>query len=283
MKSTIEGIIKTMEKNDIHINDLIDNKNEFSLGKSKGNPVIRGTPTKKKHICVAIPINRSIPAESFTSLFQLYAYLSRKYNVSFTSSIATYLHEGRNLILKNAWDIHKNAPIDYVLWIDSDSVFTTDDFEKMLEMSETRNIPFLSALYFTKRSKACKPVYLIKKEKDYKLAENYPKNALIKVDGVGFGFFLCRAKELFQVYAKHGSKTFMLEEKENTGKMVGEDVVFSKAVTKEGFPLIVWTDVCIGHEGGVTNEKVFGAVNSKETLDKVQWAKPKLPLIIKGV
>ena len=203
---------------------------------------------------------------------QLYAHLNKNYQVSFTTSIATYLHEGRSLIVKNAYEINKSAPVDYMIWVDSDMVFTTKDFDKLLLMSKKKDLPFISALYFTKRSKACKPVYLHKVGEDYKLAENYPPNSLLEVAGVGFGFFLCRAKELFEVYEKYGSSLFKLGN-DNNGRMVGEDVIFSKCLTEMGFKMYVWTDICVGHEGGIIQRPHFHALNSDEVLNKVQWEK----------
>lgn len=265
-------IIKLMDENNISISDIIANRHEFAM---------KSVHTDRKlHIAIAIPINREITAESFTSLIQLYSHLSKNYEVSFSSSIATYLHEGRALILKNLEIIHKQKPIDYVIWVDSDMVYTAQDFEDMLNCSIRRDIAFLSGLYLTKRSIANKPVYMIFNGKDYKLAENYPKsNCLIEVDGVGFGFFLCRGKELFELAAKLGHKLFKLENDESN-KMVGEDVVFSKAVVKAGYKLIVWTAIQLGHEGHIIKPKHFGACNKQEILDKIQWVKKEdLPLI----
>lgn len=265
----IEEIIKEMEENNIHVNDIIQHKNEFSL---------TGDKDKKnaKHICIGIPINREIPAESFASLIQLYAYLSRNYVVSFTTSIATYLHEGRNLILQNMVDINKQQPIDYMLWIDSDTVHEAKHFDKMLKMMEKKNLDVLSGLYFTKRSKACKPVFLRKDSNgDYRLAENYPINALLKVDGIGFGYVLMRANKILPLHEKYGSKMFMILEKENTGRLVGEDVVFSRILTAEGIDMYVWTDIVLGHEGGVTTEREFWARQTNKDDEFKQYKEVK--------
>lgn len=268
----IQEIINEIEKGDYTIHDIIAEMHQFSLKTIDYDP-------KKQHVCIAIPINREITAESFSSLMQLYSHLNKHYQVSFTTSIATYLHEGRTLIVKNAYEINKSAPIDYVIWLDSDMVYTVQDFEKSLKMMKKKNLDFLSALYFTKRSKACKPVYLIKTGEDYKLAENYPPNSLLRVDGVGFGFFLCKASALFKLHEKYGNKLFKLEN-DNNGRMVGEDVIFSRSAYQEGYKLYVWTDICVGHEGGIISRPHFHATNSQEILDKIQWEK-KAPLIDK--
>ncbi len=260
MDINVEEIVKEMELNNIHIHDIIENKNEFSISTMNKD---------REHICLAMPINRGITSEATTSIFQLYAHLQKHYSVSLCMSIATYLHEGRNLIMKNAHSIHVKAPIDYMFWIDSDSVFEVGDFERLLKMSKKKDLAFLSGLYFTKRSKACKPVFVVKKGKDYKLAEDYPPNSLLRVDGVGFGFFLARGKEAMELFEKYKSKLFMLEEKDNTGRLVGEDIVFSKCVTAEGHKMWVWTDVQIGHEGGITQAMHFHAIKNKEVLDKL--------------
>ena len=266
----IDEIIGMIEENNYTIHDIIAEMNQFSMKTVDYDP-------KKIHVCVCIPINREITAESFTSLMQLYSHLNKHYQVSFTTSIATYLHEGRALITKNSYDINKKAPIDYLMWVDSDMVYNVGDFEKSLKMMKKKDIDFLSALYFTKRSKACKPVYLIKKGEDYKLAENYPPNTLLRVDGVGFGFFLCKASSIFKLHEKYGNKLWKLEN-DNTGRMVGEDVIFSRCVTAEGLKMYVWTDICVGHEGSIATKDTFHAVNSKEVQDKIQWEK-KAPLI----
>ena len=260
----IEEIVKLMDENHVAISDLIAERHEFATKTFNKEG-------KREHIALAIPINREITAESFTSLMQLYSHLNRNYDVSFSSSIATYLHEGRALILKNLYEIHKQKPIDYVLWIDSDMVYKIEDFEKSLQMMKRRNIAMLSGLYLTKRSIANKPVYMYFDGKDYKLADNYPQeNALIKVDAVGFGFFLCRGKELMALYEKYGPSLFKLGN-DNSGRMVGEDVIFSMAVTKEKIPMYVWTAIQLGHEGAVMKPKMFKACNTPETLNKIEW------------
>jgi hypothetical protein len=170
------------------------------------------------------------------------------------------------------YDINEKQPIDYMLWLDSDTVHEPKDFEKIIKMLDKKNLDVLSGLYFTKRSKACKPVYLRKDEKgDYRLVENYPKNALIKVDGIGFGFVLMRASKILPLYKKHGSKLFMLQEKENSGRLVGEDVIFSRILTEEGIDLWVWTDIVLGHEGGVTTEREFWARQNSNEKPFNQW------------
>lgn len=262
----ITEFIKTMEDNNVNIHDLITESHQFAMKTYHNEP-----GQKREHIALAIPINREITAESFTSLMQLYSHLNRSYEVSFSSSIATYLHEGRSLILKNLYEIHKQKPIDYVLWVDSDMVYTIQDFEKSLQMVKRRDIPMLSGLYLTKRSIANKPVFMYYDGKDYKLADNYPQeNCLIKVDAVGFGFFLCRGKELFRLYEKYGSTLFKLGN-DNAGKMIGEDVIFSKAVNDEKIPMFVWTEIQVGHEGHIIKPKHFDACNTKETKEKIQW------------
>lgn len=261
-----EEIANLMEQNGINLHDLVEHNHEFAMRGTDNKNV-----TRREHIALAIPINREITAESFTSLMQLYSHLNRNYDVSFSSSIATYLHEGRALILKNLNEIHKQKPLDYVLWVDSDMVYSISDFEKILQMSKRRDIPLLSGLYLTKRSIANKPVYMYYDGRDYKLADNYPQeNCLIKVDAVGFGFFLCRAKELFGLYNKYGSTLFKLGN-DNNGRMVGEDVLFSMAVTKENIPMFVWTEIQVGHEGAIIKPKWFVSCNTPETLAKIEW------------
>ena len=258
----VNKLVKDMKENDVTIHDLIAELNEFSL---KGLDDVG-----KPHICIGMPINREVTAESFSSLMMLYSHLNKNYRVSFTTSIATYLHEGRHLIVKNAYEIHKQVPVDYMLWLDSDMVYTPNDFDVLLRLAKKKDLSFVSGLYFTKRSKACRPVYMVQYPDGMRLADNYPENTLLSVDGVGFGFFLCKGQAIFDLYKKYKLKLFKLENG-NDGRMVGEDIVFSRCVKEAGYKLYVYTGVCLGHEGGIISKPHFHAVNSKEILDKVQW------------
>lgn len=138
---------------------------------------------------------------------------------------------------------------DYVLWLDSDMVFPSDTLERMLKHMETYDI--VSGLYF-RRVAPYTPVlhkmldisedghggYTAKYE-DY---EDYPKDSIFEVQGIGFGCVCMKTDVLRSTIMEYGTAFAMM------GKN-GEDCSFSQRVRNLGYKIYCDSTIKCGHVG----------------------------------
>lgn len=142
---------------------------------------------------------------------------------------------------------------DYILWIDSDMVFSSDALIKLMQdLNEGADIA--SGLYF-RRAKPYTPVAFqtieIPTDGPEKF-ENYtgPLSGKHEVGGVGFGFVLMKADVIFDCLAKYGDCFTPIGG-------FGEDLSFCWKARQEGYKIILDTDVKLGHVGHVVITQDF--------------------------
>ena len=133
---------------------------------------------------------------------------------------------------------------DYLYMIDDDMICPDDMFEKLVKhdvdivapLAFTRNVPYKPVMYHSVEG------YDSVAKKDYfinNVVMNYPRNALVECDAVGFGAVLIKREVLDAV----GPKAFM----STCG--TGEDILFCYKAKKKGFRVFMDTATKIGHLG----------------------------------
>ena len=146
-----------------------------------------------------------------------------------------------------------NNGADYVLWFDSDMMFEPDTMERLMKHMED-GYDIVSGLYFRRRPPFT-PV-LFKRlhiEGDVCLQEDYneyPKDGIFEVQGIGFGCVMMKSEVLLSVLAKY--KTCFAQMGRN-----GEDVSFSVRARNCGYK--IWCDPTIkcGHVSYTTVSEGF--------------------------
>lgn len=150
---------------------------------------------------------------------------------------------------------------DYIMWIDSDIVFTTEQFLKLLK----HNKPIVSGLYLMDGGKQYATVkdwdidffkknsyfeFLTPKSVDTWKKQNPGK--LMSVEYTGFGFMLVKKG----VFEKLKYPWFSpIYEKNTIGPNItdfcSEDVSFCKKVLQKGFKIYIDPTIVVGHEKSI--------------------------------
>jgi len=192
-------------------------------------------------ILLGMPCMRSIP---FKTVMSLLSTVER-------GKVDPILVEG-SLIYTARDDIAHFAidnGYDYVLYADSDMVFSADDLKKLL----SHETDIVSGLYVTRHGEnknVCYSEIITRRRFPYrepKLIEDTATSGYGSVAAVGFGFCLIRCKAMENMFKKYKS---IFEPKYG----VGEDVAFCIRAKKCGYQIFVDRDVKLGHIG----DKVYG-------------------------
>lgn len=193
-------------------------------------------------------------------LLQLPAYNVRP---KLHSSVSSNVYLARDLCLteKTQGGLHKkpfegNIDYDYIMWIDSDSVFNPEDFKNILDqMEENPDLPILSALYFKDEGKEFSAVERV--DKDHLEKYGTPKfltpndikgkKELLRIEYNGLGFMMVR----FGVYEKITYPWFqpvLFYHNHNVIGFASEDASFCLRAKEAGFDVWVDPKIIIGHE-----------------------------------
>lgn len=149
----------------------------------------------KINILIAIPSpDMVIPEFALDNLPAIVAYTKKLEfvkNVWLTYQKGVRTDKNRNTILQRAIE---QGGIDYILWLDADMLFPHDIVEKYFQF---KNPEIIGCLYF-KRGDKFEPIVYRKSEKPYvyKMVDPrlFPTNAIIEVDGLGFGGLMVSMK-----------------------------------------------------------------------------------------
>jgi GT2 family glycosyltransferase len=179
-----------------------------------------------------------LPGEPFSSKFlqcwtQLLSYLNKNgidYRVSFAT--ATNIYNVRNTCLKGLTDY------DYVMWIDSDMVFTPDDFQELLNY----DLPIVSGIAKMATGEwNCGKLDLI----NFSVEPLKELNGLMEVDTCGMAFMLIK-REVFEALGPDPFSPLYVG-----SQFLGEDAGFCIKSRSHGYKIMVDTDVRIGHEKSI--------------------------------
>lgn len=146
-----------------------------------------------------------------------------------------------------------SAEADYVLWLDSDMIFAPDTMERLYKHMQLHDI--VTGLYFRRRPPFT-PVIFKSLRMDggaclFEDYDEYPKNRLFEVEGIGFGCVMMKTEVLMDVFSKFNTCFTMIGRN-------GEDVSFSMRARECGYKIMCDPSVKCGHiSHTVINEDFF--------------------------
>lgn len=216
-----------------------------------------------------------LPGKSFSGTFLkcwsdlLYSCLNRGITPIISQHYSPVVYYVRNMCLggdsrrginQKAFD--NKFEYDYTMWIDSDMVFNSDDFFKLLESAE-KGFPIMSGLYLINNESYAA---VEKWDEDYFLqngafnfiskndilAKKYADDPIIKVSYNGFGFMLIKKEVLDSMEYPWFRPNFVTMTSEDGDGVIkdftSEDASFCINAAKKGYPTWVNTEVILGHE-----------------------------------
>ena len=207
-------------------------------------------------IFIAVPSLDTGPALFCQSL----ALLQRAGDTMIGFEVGSLVYNARNNLARQAI----KAEADYVLWLDSDMVFSPDLLQRMMKVSKENDIDFLTGLCF-RRKPPYTPTLFDKLERlengagaSYTALMSVPEGRF-KVGGCGFAGVLMTADVILSVSAKFGGRMF------DPLPGFGEDVAFCWRARQCGYDIWCDSEIELGHVGNcIVTRKYFEAYNSEE-------------------
>lgn len=207
-------------------------------------------------IFIAVPSLDTVPALFCQSL----ALLQRAGDTMIGFEVGSLVYNARNNLARQAI----KAEADYVLWLDSDMVFSPDLLQRMMKVSKEHDIDFLTGLCF-RRKPPYTPCLFDKLERlengagaSYTALMSVP-DGRFKVGGCGFAGVLMTTDVILSVSAKFGGRMF------DPLPGFGEDVAFCWRARQCGYDIWCDSEIELGHVGNcIVTRKYFEAYNSEE-------------------
>lgn len=205
-------------------------------------------------ILIAVPCMDSVPSQFAQSL----ATLNKVEDCIVAFQMGSLIYNSRNYLASMAVKLE----CDYVLWLDSDMVFSPDVLEKLFEDREKGDI--ITGLYY-RRVEPYKPVLFSKLDIkgdgcDWEGYDDYP-DELFEIEGCGFGCVLTPTNVFIDVMNKFGNMFAPIGG-------VGEDLSFCWRAKQCGYSIMADPRVQLGHVGHYIIDKNFYDVYAKSKGEK---------------
>lgn len=192
-------------------------------------------------VLLGMPCVREIPMKTVISLLRTI----QKGTVEPMLVEGSLIYDSRDTIARFAVE----NDFDYVLYVDSDMVFDSEDVKKLV----AHDADIVSGLYVTRHGEDSNVIYkeiITRRKFPYrapKLIVDTATSGYGRIAACGFGFCLIKTSVLKSMFKRYKS---LFEPKWG----VGEDVAFCKRAQKCGYEIFTDRDVKLGHIG----EKVYG-------------------------
>lgn len=197
-------------------------------------------------VLVAVPCMESVPAQFCQSL----AMLNKVGECALAMQMGSLVYDSRNALAVEAI----NRGTDFVLWLDSDMVFTPDLLERMLASLKENQADILTGVYY-RRLPPYTPVLfdrlelredgVVEAEKTVNI-----KDGVHEVAGCGFGAVLMRSEVILSVLGKTGGLF-------TPTHGIGEDLSFCLRARQTGYKIICDPTITLGHVGHTIITKQF--------------------------
>ena len=188
---------------------------------------------------IAIPCMDQVPALFAQSLTTMH--MIGECKIAF--QIGSLIYTSRDDLARYAMQ----EGFDYVMWLDSDMIFPTDFYERMLKTMTDNDLDILSGIYY-KRKPPYSPVIFSRmrlngRTWDYSWVEDVPED-MFEIEACGFGCVLMKTEVLLSVQLKHG---YLFHPMQNGG----EDVAFCWRARDCGYKIMCDPKIVCGHVGNV--------------------------------
>lgn len=157
------------------------------------------------------------------------------------------------------------AQPDWLWMVDADMVFSYSQLIALLEVADPNSVPIVGGLCFGGRTDRLFPtLYRVvdpatNNGEAIQIVEEYPDNALVRVDATGAAFLLIHRGVLEAMRATFPPPQYWFSESVYKGEEFGEDWTFCLRAAQLDIPVHVHTGVEIGH----VKQRVIGAEDFK--------------------
>ncbi|MBN2127077.1 MAG: hypothetical protein JW703_01645 [Candidatus Diapherotrites archaeon] len=206
----------------------------------------------KKTLFVVMPCGKQVEWMCFHDLMKCIPGIVTNFNHGFLTVSSPYIVENRNKIARELISIEEKTPgvlIDYVLWLDSDMIFSFEQIKQLLNHLDSGK-EIVSGLYFNKKNNELFPIAFKKNGEGYESIKLNDSKELIEVDSVGFGFIAMKMDVIRKLNEEFKPRIFD-NRYLNDGSLVGEDQVFCERAIEKGFKIYLDPKIELKHIKGV--------------------------------
>lgn len=211
-------------------------------------------------IALCIPCYKLVPAESFICFMELKEQAPKFYDIDFHLIEGQYTPLARSSLADAVLEAHPTQNYEAVVWIDSDMVFTFEDFQNLVKSFEYAECDILTGLYYVRGPNYKMPcIYSIdKRDHMVKIEESVLCNMikksednLVDIDAAGFGFLIMKPEVLEKLKERNGKFIFRTGTlKDPFGEFFsGEDFNFFRDCKELGFKTKLDSNIKIKHWG----------------------------------
>lgn len=207
---------------------------------------------KRPSLCVLIPCYLTVPVLAYQKIITFMATVARYYDAGVSTSSSCYLFENRNMLVKRFADTDSERHWDYVLWLDSDIVFTIDDV-LLLQKALDEGRDLVTGVYFNNFGNDLAPMVMHKDDTgNFRgvVVSELLKGKIFPVDSAGFGFVMMKGDVMRKMIENNplALKHRVFKYRENDkGELEGEDNCFFEDAKEQGFQLYVVPMAKVGH------------------------------------
>jgi len=195
-------------------------------------------------ICVLQPTYRYISVQTYMSMVNLLNHFLTKGDlIQYAISDQVKIDHVRNHLVGQV--LNSGMDFDYVLWIDSDSVFSVQQVEELIKHDKD----IVSGLYYKRRAKDLEAVAF--QDVGDKYISIIPESGLQEVEAVGFGFILMKQKVIEEMFKEYGIRQFEFQYFDESNEYKSEDITWCERVKKLGYKIWLDADCRIGHYGAM--------------------------------
>jgi hypothetical protein len=155
-------------------------------------------------------------------------------------------------VLIDGW--HRNGNTDWLLWVDSDIVLTSDILNKLISIADKKEKPVVTGVYFVSKENEqtmMMPMPCIfmdgEKENEMYYIHPLPENEVIKIDIAGMGLVMMHKDVVTKLKKELNGGPLFAEIADVGDKFISEDVVFFRHLKNAGIPVYAHTGARAQH------------------------------------
>jgi hypothetical protein len=148
----------------------------------------------------------------------------------------------------------KNSTTDWLLWVDSDIVLTSDVLKKLWDTADKVSKPVVTGVYFISKENEQTmmmpmPCIFLETGNEHELQYIHPMpdNEVIKVDCAGMGLVLMHRTAVQKVLEHVGDDPAFGEKPGVDNRFISEDIVFFRYLKEAGVPVYAHTGAQVQH------------------------------------
>ena len=202
-------------------------------------------PRKALKIAVLIPFYKFMDSKAVESLVAMMADIHSRgdvYMPVFCHSIM--VEKARTLLTRAA--VEQLPDADYVLWLDSDHVYSAKAFYGLVDAMDERKLDLLSAAYVARSMPGSYAHCAFDQTGVARKIPSTVRDGIVECDVVGFGFLVMRPSFLKAMWEKYGEGLFVAGAVD--GKMqASDDVRFCELARRDGHTVAFHAGIKVGH------------------------------------